>query len=491
MNMRFYVFNSILLIFFSFQIPVNAQVQKGSDLTGLYAGDNFGHSISMPDSNTMAVGAPFNDSLGINRGQVSVFVWNGTTWIQKGNSILGIIDDDRAGISIHMPDPNTIAVGEPYNDIGGTKAGRVRVFAWNGVSWSQKGSPMYGSGQELYAGNSVFMPGPNTVAVGLPGYYTNTGSVKVYYWNGNNWIQKGATINGQHLSDDFGCSLSMPDSNTIAIGADQNSPGGYVKVFSWNGALWQLKGQEINGPPISSWFGKSVSMPDVNTVGIGATNYDSSWAGAGLVRIYNWNGNAWVQRGSDIVGDSTKDGCGYSVSMPDADHIVIGYPQFNVFTRSGKVKAFAWDGTDWVQMGTTILGVTTNEQTGFSVCMPSPNTIAIGAPHNDNIGLDGGLVRVFEVSMYTGQDKINERPSLRIYPNPASTLANILIQDNFVKNISIQDLSGREMKVVHKSEHPIVLDVSKYENGIYLIRLTSDKTSFTEKIIVQHKVGGE
>jgi hypothetical protein len=38
---------------------------------------------------------------------------------------------DRSGSSISMPDANTLAIGAPYNDGNGSDAGHVRICAWN------------------------------------------------------------------------------------------------------------------------------------------------------------------------------------------------------------------------------------------------------------------------------------------------------------------------------------------------------------------------
>ena len=92
------------------------------------------------DGNSVAIGAPNNDGNGYDRGHVRVYNWNGTTWIQKGVDIDGEANDDRSGYSVSMSaDGNTLAVGAYQNDGIGNVAGHVRVYDWNGTSWTQKG----------------------------------------------------------------------------------------------------------------------------------------------------------------------------------------------------------------------------------------------------------------------------------------------------------------------------------------------------------------
>ncbi|MFM7586780.1 MAG: hypothetical protein ACKO6M_07165, partial [Bacteroidota bacterium] len=57
-------------IFFFFQTATYAQTQKGADIDGEAAGDNSGYSVSMPDANTVAIGAIYNDGKASDAGHV-------------------------------------------------------------------------------------------------------------------------------------------------------------------------------------------------------------------------------------------------------------------------------------------------------------------------------------------------------------------------------------------------------------------------------------
>ena len=106
--------------------------------------------------------------------------------------------------------------------------------------------------------------------------------------------------------------------NTVAIGAPYNNGNGtnsgHVRIYQWNGSLWYQKGSDIDGKQAGDYSGTSVSMSsDRNTVVIGATG--DSWSGlnVGYVRIYVWNGSVWDQKGADIDGEGVGDGSGSSV----------------------------------------------------------------------------------------------------------------------------------------------------------------------------------
>ena len=375
--------------------------QMGNDIDGEAAGDLSGHSVSMPDANTLAIGT---DQNGIGAGYVRIYTCNGSTWLQKGNDIIGEATGDFLGRSVSMPDANTVAIGAPYNDGNGTDAGHVRIYNWNSASgiWTQKGADIDGAAADDKFGKSVSMPDANTVAIGAianDGNGSNAGHVRIYNWNGNAWVQKGTNISGEASGDNSGYSVSMPDANTVAIGAIFNAGNGInagqVRIYSWNGSAWTQKGADIDGEAAFDFSGYFVSMPDVNTVAIGARNNGNT---AGHVRIYIWNGTAWVQKGADIDGEAMNNFSGNSVSMPDVNTVAIGANgNSGNGTSAGHVRIYSWDGSIWLQIGADIDGEAAGDQSGRSVSMPDANTVAIGATSNDGNGNAAGHVRVYKL----------------------------------------------------------------------------------------------
>lgn len=106
----------------------NAQIQKGTDIDGEAAGDYLGHSVSMPDANTMAIGAINNSEKALFAGHVRIYSWNGSTWTQKGVDIDGENTKNFSGHSVSMPDASTVAIGAYGNSEKASKAGHVRVY---------------------------------------------------------------------------------------------------------------------------------------------------------------------------------------------------------------------------------------------------------------------------------------------------------------------------------------------------------------------------
>jgi hypothetical protein len=130
-----HLFNTAILIgtfIFGLTISADAQpwVQKGGDLNGAAAFDEFGLSICLSsDGNTIAIGGRGNDGNGVDAGHVQIFEWNGASWIQKGANIEGENADEEFGYDVSLSaDGNTFIAGAPDNASIAGVAGHARVF---------------------------------------------------------------------------------------------------------------------------------------------------------------------------------------------------------------------------------------------------------------------------------------------------------------------------------------------------------------------------
>ena len=398
---------SLLVILIFFSGDLGAQIQKGGDIDGEAGFDFSGWSVSMPDINTVGIGAYNNGPSSVAHGHARIYKWTGSAWVQKGGDIDGEANGDRSGQSVSMPDSNTIAIGAHYNSGNGNKAGHTRIYKWNGTSWVQRGADIDGEAALDYSGFTVSMPDSNTVAIGAygnDGSAGDAGHVRIYNWNGSAWVQKGGDIDGESVNDFSGYSVSMPDPNTVAIGAYANDgsagDAGHARVYRWSGTAWVQKGGDIDGEAANDYSGFTVSMPDSNTIAIGAYGNDDNGTDAGHARVYRWNGTTWVQKGSDIDGEAANDVSGYSVSMPNANTIAIGASSNDDNGNdAGQTRVYGWNTStsSWVQIQSDIDGESAGNLSGYSVSMPSPDVVAIGAPRNSPSTSNQGHVRVYKL----------------------------------------------------------------------------------------------
>lgn len=464
-------------------------VQRGIDIDGEAANDRSGYSVSMPDSGTFAIGAISNDGSGNDAGHVRVYGNVGGNWVRQGTDIDGEAANDNFGFSVSMPDYSCIAIGGRRNDGNGTDAGHVRVFRWTGLSWIQKGADIDGESTGDESGISVQMPDSNTVAIGAhlnDGNGTNAGHVRVFRWVGNSWIQKGSDMDGEAANDLSGFSISMPDSNTLAIGAYLNdgngSNSGHVRIFRWNGSSWVQKGNDIDGEAADDLSGQTVCMPDSNTVAIGASANDGTANSAGHARVYRWNGVNWVQKGADIDGEAFNDQSGYCVSMPDSNTIAVGAPNNSaVGSSAGHTRIFQWNGSAWLQKGLDIDAEAALDQSGFFVSMPNSNTIAIGAPNNSGFAQYAGHVRVYSFNPITtlSENKLDKK--LAYYPNPSKNIITIEAAEYIGEEVLICNIVGTVLLRFIISKPTQEVDISRLPSGMYFFRMEG----FTKKVLVE------
>ena len=333
-----------------------AWIQRGTDIDGEAAGDQNGYSVSLSaDGNIVAIGAPGNDGNGQASGHVRIYEWNGTAWIQRGSDIDGEAARDKSGYSVSLSaGGNIVAIAAHLNAENAPASGHVRIYQWNGTAWIQRGGDIDGEALGDLSGYSVSLSTDgNTVAIGAPGNDGNgpvSGHVRIYQWDGAGWTQLGSDIDGEAAGDSSGRSLSLSSDGTIVvIGAPGNNgngdDSGHVRIYQWDGAQWTQVGDDIDGEVYGDKSGWPVSLSvDGSIVAIGARRNDGNGEDSGHVRIYQWNGTAWIQRGTDIDGEAYGDESSHSVSLSADENIVaIGAPQNDGNgSGSGHVRVYEW-----------------------------------------------------------------------------------------------------------------------------------------------------
>ena len=379
--------------------------QRGADIDGEAASDNSGYSVSLSaDGSIIAIGATGNDGNGSNSGHVRVYEYNGTSWVQRGTDIDGEAAGDQNGSSVSISaDGSIVAIGATYNAGNGSNSGHVRVYEYNGTSWVQRGADIDGEAANDTSGFRVSLSADGSiVAIGARGNDSYRGHVRVYEYNGTSWVQRGADIDGEAAGDNSGYSVSLSANGSIvAIGAIYNdgnvSNSGHVRVYEYNGTSWVQRGADIDGESEDDSSGLRVSLSaDGSIVAIGTIYNDGNGTNSGHVRVYEYNGTSWVQRGADINGEAAFDQSGSSVSLSADGSIVAIGANANANYR-GHVRIYKWNGTIWVQRGADIDGEAAGDQSGSSVSISADGSIvAIGATYNDGNGTNSGHVRVYE-----------------------------------------------------------------------------------------------
>jgi len=151
--------------------------QLGSDIDGEAIGDHSGVSVSLSsDGNRLAIGAPFNDDNGMWSGHTRAYQWSGTAWVKLGADIDGEAAEDRSGSSVSLSSDGTrLAVGAPLADGNELDSGQVRVYHWSGSDWVQLGTDIEGEAAGDQFGYHVSLSTDGNRVASGSGYANETG----------------------------------------------------------------------------------------------------------------------------------------------------------------------------------------------------------------------------------------------------------------------------------------------------------------------------
>lgn len=233
-----------------------------------------------------------------------------------------------------------------------------------------------------------------------------------------NWVPLGNTIAGEAAGDDFGRWASISaDGTTVAAGAQSNDgngmSAGHVRVYGFDGTAWMQKGSDIDGVAAEDNNSRVSLSANGNTLAVGAPLNDDTGNGSGHVRIFDFDGANWIQRGNTIPSDTANDQSGWALEMSDdGNRIVIGSRDHrSQGVGTGQARVFSWNGTAWVQLGSNINGEALGDQFGGSVALSADgNTFIAGAQFADPVSNGNGEISIYEFNGTDWVPKGNDIP---------------------------------------------------------------------------------
>jgi hypothetical protein len=320
-----------------FEYSGSSWSQVGDDIYGDLGGNEAGWSVSLNgDGTRVAIGLPGadllqNGSTANDAGQVRVYEYSNSTWGLLGGVIYGESGQNDAGESVSLSSDGTVVAFQCGRaDTNGEDTGAVRVYEYNGSSWNKLGSDIGGEQRLTYSGVASLSGDGMTVAIGVEGNDgggSDAGHIRVFEYNGSSWSQIGSDINGATAGDRTGASVSLNGDGTILADGSRGN-NGRARIFERSGNSWVQLGADIDAEASDDQAGYSVSLSSDGTiVAIGAVGNDAVGNNAGHVRIYEYDGSSWNQVGADIDGEAADDQSGFSVSLSnDGTRVVIGGP---------------------------------------------------------------------------------------------------------------------------------------------------------------------
>ena len=360
---------------------LNPPTLIGTEIDGEAAGDNFGRSVSLSeDGMIMAVGAPYNNGNGEKAGSVRVYEFNGSDWDRYGTvdtQLEGASVGDYFGSSVSLSGDGTIlAVGLPYRDgSSSSDSGEVRIFKYMSGSWVNIGTK-------------------------IPSYSSSSPkNVSKYFGNDVRLSSDGKTL---AVSDIWYSNIASDDAFT-GIGGTNS---GRVVVYRYDGSSWNSLGNEFTlyaDAQNNNGWGLSLSA-DGNILAVGAHEDDTTAGNAGKVQVYQYDfdNNEWDTKGSALLGDSSNDKFGAAIDLNSSGLIIAvgsSYDRPDSLLGQGTVNVYGWNGTNYVTLGSEIKGLNKFDYFGAQLSLDNEgNSLVIMAPgHDDTSG---------SIRKYQGQVRI-------------------------------------------------------------------------------------
>ncbi|MDA9669726.1 Ig-like domain-containing protein, partial [Flavobacteriaceae bacterium] len=249
----------------------------------------------------------------------------------------------------------------------------------------------------------------NRIIVGGP-YGSSRSFARVYQWNGKQWEQLGNEITGTS-SNDLGRPVGISgDGSVIVVGekGTVNANDLIYKIYTLSGSSWTLR-ETLNDDNVGVNATPENGSVDLSYDGsIFAFSHGLNDANKrGQARIFEWNNSNYIQMGSDILGDVNNAflGSGYNgISLTkDGKRIVVGL-RTHENSVNGKVRVYDWDGSAWTQVGGDITDPAgTAMSLGISVSISNDGqTIIAGAPDLQSNSTSPGKVLIFSYQLISG-----------------------------------------------------------------------------------------
>eukprot|EP00939_MAST-03C_sp_MAST-3C-sp1_P004081 g4081.t1 len=204
------------------------------------------------------------------KGFASVFNYNSETqqWVQIGETIEGM-GNSKFGTSVSISsNGDVIAISGPGARDPKTRKGYVGVYQYNQTEseWVRMGPFIENVNADETKpdqfGMKVSLSATGTrVAVGAP---KNKGFVYVFDYDSSHdtWVQVGTRLTGKKKGDLFGTSVSLSDDGLrLAVGAkkydEPKDSSGQVRMYIFDGTDWVQIGMDVNGEKLKDQFGTS------------------------------------------------------------------------------------------------------------------------------------------------------------------------------------------------------------------------------------------
>lgn len=459
----------------------------------------FGHSVAV-DSNIMIIGAAMSNISGSRSGAAVIYKMVDGSW-EEDTLLLDADSQARFGWAVDVQD-DYIFIGADQDTENGIWSGAVYVYKFDSVSWKwnlhQKIFPNDIQAGDLF-GSSVSLSGDFAI-IGAREADNDVGAAYIYENSGTSWIQQARLTPDDYMghNPNFGIS-SCIDGNYALIGAYYDDSGGNKSgaayIFHYDGSEWTQQ-QKLTSSDIHAGdnFGFSVSISgEYAIVGSIMAIYQTFRTGAAY--IFHHTGGSWTEISKLLDSSSTITiNFGFSVSL-SGDYALVGVSEDDQNGGgAGAAHIYQNINSNWTHISKLVASDgTESEKMGWSVDVDK-DIVVVGIPMKIGEGQSVGAVYLYSdyVTAINESEKFTDNTGstdVNIYPNPTGNL--MWLKSSLFEfqpgEVEIFDINGRRLvkQQINAGDKNIILDVSSFENGIYLCKIRTHYDTINRKLIIQ------
>ncbi len=392
--------------------------------------ENFGWHIQLAMSNSNTPYAAISSGIGI-----KVFELEGGVWTEIGD----------------FPGINTGTVALEFNSLGDLFVSyifidfpehRFKIKKYDGTNWtSLPDSPDF-LGPDT-RNLEMVIDSTDNIYMG----YAIGSNVRVKMFDGTNWQDLGGNIGViQSFIDAISMAVDNNDRVFIFYNNANDTQDSGVKI--WDGIDWEFYGPSFEFP---SQPGTALTINPENEPVIARENLGNiSW------EIYEFDGQDWIQLGEPIPNTTAG-----AIDLCYNNSGTLFFANYDTVQQKTIVSRYF--GGSWDPIGEPFGGH--NLSSGIDLEIDS-----LGVLYVSNV-LDANTGAVYKNDEFLNVNSVNLENFI-VYPIPANNEIQIQSESQ-ITGIKVFDEIGREVLVKYDGENITSLNLSKLNQGIYFIQLTS------------------